>query len=267
MLKRIEQIIKSNKDISGYIICEKRIEANELFFVKKNVDMDRAKKVKHYKVTVFVDHETGVDKYRGSATTNIYPTMSDEEMTDTIKEAAFAAGFVKNPPYSLVKPAASYQTIKESKFAKETMPYWMNEITKAVYKNDIYEKGGINSCEIFLNKIDTHIINSEGVDAQAVHYEGMVEFITTWKEDGDEIELYRCVNFSDFEPELLSGEVKTMIEIAKEKAIARNTISELQLPVLLTREAVKEFFGFYYTKSKAESVYNKASEKLFRVSP
>ncbi|HKL79910.1 MAG TPA: metallopeptidase TldD-related protein, partial [Mobilitalea sp.] len=139
------------------------------------------------------------------------------------------------------------------------LPYWMNEITKAVYKNDIYEKGGINSCEIFLNKINTHIINSEGVDAKAVHYEGMVEFITTWKEKEDEIELYRCVNFSDFDQELLSNEVKAMIEIAKEKAIAKNTPALKTLPVILTRKAVEEFIGFYYTKSKADSVYNKAS--------
>lgn len=259
MLKRIEQILKSQKEISGYKICESRIESSELFFVKKNVDMDRAKNVDHFTVTVYVDYEEDGNKFKGSATTNIDPTMNDGEIRKVISEAAFAAKFVKNPYYPLTKPAASYQPVAESKFAKESLPYWMNEITKAVYQNDIYEKGGINSCEIFLNKIDTHIVNSEGVDAKAAHYEGMVEFITTWKEEGEEIELYRCVNFSDFEPEILSGEVKKMIEIAKEKAIAKNTPDIKKLPVILTREAAKEFFGFYYTKSNAEAVYNKVS--------
>lgn len=259
MLKRIEQILKNQKGISGYKICESRIESSELFFVKKNVDMDRAKNVKHFIVTVYLDYEEGGNKFKGSATTNVDPTMNDCEIEKVISEAAFAAQFVKNPYYPLTKPAASYQPMAESKFAKESLPYWMNEITKAVYKNDIYEKGGINSCEIFLNKIDTHIVNSEGVDARAIHYEGMVEFITSWKEEGEEIELYRCVNFSDFDPEVISSEVKVMIEIAKEKAIAKNTPELKKIPVILTREAVKDFFGFYYTKSKAEAVYNKIS--------
>lgn len=259
MLKRIEQIIKDHKEISGYSICESRIEANELFFIKKNVDMDRAKKVVHYKVTVFLDHEEGDNKYKGSATTNIEPTMSDREITRVIGEAAFAAGFVKNQYYPLTKPALAYQSLPESKFAKESLPYWMNEITKAVYKNDIYEKGGINSCEIFLNKKYTHIINSEGVDADELQYEGMVEFITTWKEEGEEIELYRCVNFSDFDADVLSDEVKTMLEIAKEKAIAGKTPDLKKIPVILTREAAIEFLRYFYTKSKAEAVYNKIS--------
>ncbi|MBH1941046.1 TldD/PmbA family protein [Mobilitalea sibirica] len=259
MLRRIEQILKDQKEISGYKICEDRIESSELFFVKKNVDMDRAKNVVHYKVTVYVDYEENGSKFKGSATTNVDPTMDDNEIRNVIGEAAFASKFVKNPYYPITKAVASYKAMPESKYSKESMSYWMNEITKAVYKNDVYEKGGINSCEIFLNKISTHIINSEGVDAKSVRYEGMVEFIVTWKEEGDEIELYRCLNFSDFDPEVLSGEVKTMIQIAREKAIAKNTPALMNSPVIFTREAVKDIFGFYYSKSKAESIYNKYS--------
>lgn len=262
MLNRIEQILKDQKDqkeISGYKICESRIESSELFLVKKNVDMDRAKNVNHFKVTVYLDCEEGENKFKGSATTNIDPTMKEDEIAKVISEAAFAAQFAKNPYYPLTKPVASYQPMAESKFAKESQPYWMNEIAKAVYKNDIYDKGGINSCEIFLNKIHTHIVNSEGVNAEAIHYEGMVEFIITWKEEGEEIELYRCVNFSDFDSDNLSNEVKAMIVIAKEKAIAQNTPMLKKAPVILTREAAKGFFEFYYTKCKAEAVYNKVS--------
>jgi PmbA protein len=259
MLRKIERIIKNIKEISGYKIFETKTESSELFFVKKNVDMDRAKNVSHYTVTVYINYEEEGKKYTGSATANVDPTMKDDEITKVIEDAAFAARFIKNPYYPLTRPAASYQTAPESKFARESLPYWMNEITKAVYQNDIYEKGGINSCEIFLNKKYTHIINSEGVDAESVHYDGMVEFITTWKEDGEEIELYRCVNFSDFEPEVLSEEVRTMIEIAKEKAMAKKTPELMKYPVILTREAVLDFFGFYCSKSNAGSVYNKVS--------
>lgn len=259
MLNTMITILGKQQDINGYKIYETKIESNELFFIKKNVDMDRAKKVHHYKLTVYTDFEEEGKKYKGSATTFIHPTMSENEVVTAIRDAAFAAKFVKNPYYPLVKPITPYQTVEKSNFSKESLSVWMNRITEAIYKNDIYDKGGINSCEIFLNREETHIVTSEGVDATVEKYRGMVEFITTWKEEGDEIELYRCLHFSEFNPEELSGEVETMINICKEKAIAKNTPAVHTYPVLLTREAVKEFFSFYYDNSSAANIYNQSS--------
>ncbi len=259
MLERIIKILKSQKDITGYKICETQIQSNELFFIKKNVDMDRAKSVHNFKVTVYVDFEEGDKKLTGSSATNIHPTMSDDEVAQVIKEAAFAAKFVKNPAFPLVTPAAEYQKLSQSAFAEKDFPYWMNEITKAVYQNDIYDKGGINSCEIFLEKIATRVINSEGVDVQDTKYKCMVEFITTWKEEGEEIELYRCLEFSDFDGERIAEEVRNMIVICRDRAVATKTPSLDQFPVILTRDAVGEFFGYYASKSNAVSIYNQSS--------
>jgi PmbA protein len=259
MLDRIKRILINHQNIDGFKICENKIEANELFFIKKNVDMDRAKSVHQFKVTVYIDFEENGTKYKGSSSTSIYPTMSDTEIEKVINDIAFAAKFVKNPYYPLVKPSTTGEATKESNFSKESLPYWMNEITKAVYKNDGYEKGGINSCEIFLNKIDTRIINSEGVDVHSVDYKGMIEFITTWKEDGEEIELYRCLNCSEFDAEEIAEEVDSMITICKEKAIAKSTPAMDKCSVLLTRGAVKDLFSYYYSKSNAASVYNQSS--------
>jgi PmbA protein len=249
----------NHKEISGYKINETQVQSNELFFVKKNVDMDRAKSVHHFNVTVYVDFIEGDKSYKGSSSTSIHPTMNDAEIENAIREAAFAAGFVKNPYYPLVNPETCDTVLPESNFSKESLPYWMNEITKAIYRNDIYEKGGINSCEIFLDKIITRIVNSEGVDITKEGYRCMVEFITTWKEEGEEIELYRCIDCSDFDAELLADEVKNMINICKEKAIAGNTPALESSTVILTREAVKDFFAYYYSKSNASSVYNQSS--------
>lgn len=259
MLDIIKQILIDNKNISGYKIIENKIEANELFFIKKNVDMDRAKAVHHFKVTVYKDSEENGEKYRGSASVKIHPTMSNTEIKKAIQEAFFAAQYVKNPYYPLVKPTSKYKTMECSKFSKESLPYWINEITKAVYKNDNYEKGGINSCEIFLNKVYTHIINSEGVDAESTDYECMVEFITTWKEASEEVELYKCLNFSELDEEEITQEVDKMINICKEKAIAKNTPNVDNASVLFTGEAVKDLFSFYYSKSNAIAVYQNES--------
>ncbi len=259
MLEQIKKLISEQKDITDYKICETRVHSNELFFVKKNVDMDRAKDVLHYKATVYIDFEENGKKLTGSSSTFLHPTMTEEEMKKAIEEAAFAARYVKNPYYPMVKPQTTDRELPESKFAQESFSYWMNEIARAVYKNDVYEKGGINSCEIFLEKLETRVVNSEGVDVSSVNYKGMVEFITTWKEEGEEIELYRCINCSDFDAELLASEVKNMIEICREKAIARPTPALKTFPVIFTRNAVKELFSYYGFMSKASAVYNQYS--------
>lgn len=259
MIERIKQSLKDNKNIDGYKIVENRVEANELFFIKKNVDMDRAKDVHHFKVTVYKDIDENEKRYRGSATTNIQTTMSDAEIEKAIDDALFAAQYAKNTYYPLVKPVLKYKAMKASKFERESLSYWMNEITKAVYKNDNYEKGGINSCEIFLNKVYTHIVNSEGVDTEAINYKCMVEFITAWKEAGEEVELYKCLNFSELDENKVAKEVEDMIEISKEKAIAKNTPNLEKSNVLLTGDAVKDIFSFYYSKSNAIAVYRNES--------
>lgn len=258
MLDRIKQILIDN-NVDGYKIVESKVEANELFFIKKNVDMDRAKDVHHFKVTVYKDIEEDGKKYKGSASINVHPTMSKMEIEKAIGDALFAAQFAKNPYYPLVKPAEKYKLLESSNFSKETLPYWINEITKAVYKNDNYEKGGINSCEIFLNKVYTRIVSSEGVDVEATNYECMVEFITTWKEAGEEVELYKCLNFSELDPEEVAKEVEYMINICREKAIAKSTPSVKKTSVLFTGEAVKDLFSFYYTKSNAVAIYKNES--------
>ena len=260
MLDRIKRALEKNSNVSGYTICENITEANELFFIKKNVDMDRAKRVHNFIVTVYKDFEVEEKKFKGSAMVNIHPTMTDVDIDKTIEEAVFAAQFVKNEYYPLVKTGANYRSMEESSFSKESLPYGINEVTKAVYAKDNYEKGGINSCEIFLNKTYTHLLNSEGVDVENTGYSAMVEFITTWKEEGcDEVELYRCLEFSELDAHTISTEVEEMIITCRHRAIAKNTPRLKSADVILTNDAVKKLFEFYNRKTSAASVYSGSS--------
>ena len=259
MINIIKNIIINNKNIDGYKITEQKVEANELFLVKKSVDMDRAKDVHHFKVAIYKDLEENGINYRGEATINIYPTMTEKEIEFAVNEAVFAAQFAKNQYYPLVKKSNLYKNNNESNFSKEDLPHWINEIIKAVYKNDIYENGGINSCEIFLNKIYTRIINSEGVDVEGVNYKCMVEYIPTWMGEDEEVELYRCLNFSSFDSTSISDDVEGMLNICKDRARAVKTPNMGKIPVILTRGAVPEIFSFYTFKSNAQAIYQEES--------
>ncbi|NTV89596.1 MAG: TldD/PmbA family protein [Clostridiales bacterium] len=267
----IKKILENNKNIDGFRILESRTEASELFLVKDRVDMDRAKKVRHFKVTVYVNAEEGGEKYTGASTINLHPTMSAAEMEKAIDEAALAAGFVRNPWYPLAKPSGTngtngtagttetYKTRDNDGASEGGRSDRISEMTKALYRCDADEKGGINSCEIFHNLEYIRIINSEGVDVSSESCADMIELVTTWKEGGEEIELYRCMEFSGFDPEAVSAEAGELLNICRERAAALATPVIERTAVLLTREAVREFFGFYLAKSDAEAVYNDES--------
>lgn len=260
MVELIKQVLLAFKEeISGFKIVEENIEANELFFVRKGLDMDRAKKVQHFKVTVYKNFQEAEVKYTGSSTTEIHPAMNEEEIKRAIAEASFAAGFVKNEYYPLPKPSDIKLQLLESGFSNNPLSYYMPLLTDAVYKADIYEKGGINSTEVFLNKIRTRIINSEGIDVSFESHAGEIEFITDWKEQSDEIELYKDIRFSEPDFEGITTEVEVMINMAKERASASNTPILNDLPVLLTGEPVKEFFAYYYDQASAQYAYNNLS--------
>ncbi|MEG1929232.1 MAG: TldD/PmbA family protein, partial [Niameybacter sp.] len=94
MKQQILQALKASQ-IRTYLINKVEVESVELFFIKQELDMSRKKKVAHYVVTVYQDFEAEGSKMRGSATANIYPTMTYEEVETTLKDAYYAASFVK----------------------------------------------------------------------------------------------------------------------------------------------------------------------------
>ena len=258
MIGSIKNILDNFDEVDGYKIVETKTSSEELFLVKKELDTARSKDVQHFKVTVYKDFQDDGKKYKGSSTFDIHPSMNEDEIERAIKDNIFASGFVKNQYYELSnKDNKNIENI-ESKFSSMQLSDWMPKLTEALYSNDVEEKGGINSAEIFLNKVYKRIITSEGIDKSFESYKGMIEFIVTWKEE-EEIELYKMLTFSDYEPNFISDSVKEMIFLAKERAKAKGTIKSGKYKVILRDEAVKEILKYYVDKTRVESIYNKIS--------
>lgn len=259
MLNRIINILKSNKEISDWKIVQTATTANELFLIKKSIDMPRSKKVDKIEVTVYKDFEENGKKYRGSSNVNIPPTMTDEEVTTAILDAAFAASFVKNEYYPLPNKSQQELNVVGSKFDTAPLADWMPKIKDALYKYDTNKNGYINATEIFLNKNNTRIINSKGVDVSFNSYKGLIEFTTSWKETGEEIELYSNIMFSDFDSKYLSNKGKEMLEMSREKAVTKPTPNLGSFPVILIGDPVAELLKHYYLQSNAQYVYQHLS--------
>ena len=260
MIDKIKSILSTIENIDEYKIIENKIDSGELFFIRKNLDMNRAKTVHSFSVTIYKDFEENGVTYRGSSTTTIHPTMSDEEVLISLKDAAFAAGFIKNEYYPLAEPSESLQFKTESNLSKAPIESWLPKITEAIYKEDIQDNGCINSTEIFLSKTYNRIVNSKGIDVSYEGFKGEVEFITDWKESDESIELYKHFSFSEFHPEDIETIVSSQLKISRERAIAKTTPMINKINVLLTGTPVQEIFNFYYMQASAQNIYNNISD-------
>ena len=264
MIETIKSILSNIKGIDDWKIIEKSTSSRELFFVRQEMDMNRGKDVTNYSVTVYVDFEENEKKYRGSTTVSIYPTMSVEEIRDNIEEGVFAAGFVKNEYYPIPEQVNSSLTgfsngkhmEVESNFSKGNISTNLSNLSKVLFKEDKFEKGGINSSELFLNKINTRIINSKGIDVSFSRYTSMLEVVTDWKENNEEIEIYRNIEFTQYDEDFIKNEIKDMLNLSRERAIANPTPDIVDCKILLTGEPVKEFFDYSYTNTNAKMVYD-----------
>ena len=99
-MKELYRILEES-GASDFVIRTTSTVSREAFFIGQKLDMGRAKNVTHTVVTVYVDSED--KKFRGSATKEIHPTSTPEEMKREVEAAIFAAGFVKNPWYPVVE--------------------------------------------------------------------------------------------------------------------------------------------------------------------
>ncbi|AKA68729.1 metallopeptidase TldD-related protein [Clostridium scatologenes] len=258
MINRIKSILET-LDVDGYKIVETKVNSEELFFIKKDLDMNRSKDVHHFKVTVYKDFEEKKIKYKGSSIVNIHPTMSDEEIKKSLEGAAFAANFAKNQYYDLPKKAIKEnEKIKESSFKGNTLSYWMEKLTEKLYEADNKERGNINSSELFLEKVYKRIINSNGVDVSFENYKGTIEFITNWREK-EEIELYKSIGFSNFDEKQIVSSVNEMLFVSQQRALAKDMPKAGKYKVIFTGSAVKELLSYYVYQGNVEAVYNHMS--------
>jgi len=127
MINKIKYILE-NSEVEAYKIIETKTECEELFLVKKDVDMTRSKDVHHFKVTVYKTFEEDGVKFKGSSSFDIHPTMNEAEINKLIEDGIFAAGFVKNEYYDITKAEDKKIENVKSKFSKAELSEWMPKL-------------------------------------------------------------------------------------------------------------------------------------------
>ena len=70
------------------------------------------------------------------------------------------------------------------------------QIIKALYSQDSFEDGRINSSELFLQKTEHRLLNAKGIDQAYTTYYGELELIVDWQAEGSEaVEIFNVMRF------------------------------------------------------------------------
>lgn len=250
MIDLIVKQLQSNH-VSDWRILERKVDGVELFFIKDSLDMNRAKRVHKFFVTLYNDFKADGKLYRGSSDFTIYPDMKQEEIESLIKENLLFSKFVKNPYYPIAEPIKSSQKVLDPIDLSMALNRIVNDFP---FK---FEKVWMNSSEFFLNHVQERIVNSKGVDVFNDLYKLYIEIITSAKVT-EEVELYW--DFERAYPSEIKDEILQAMISTQERANATFTPQVEDFPVILSGESVSEFFKYPLYKTSALYLYEHLSD-------
>lgn len=257
MLDIITEALKA-LDIEGYQIEAVHGESLECFFVKKNLDLKRATSTDDYTVTVFKAFEKDGRKLLGSSQAYLHPGMGGEEVSASLKNAAYAASLAGNDYYELYKGEKAEHIPSKSGFAKMTPQENMNEIVDALFYEDRYEDAFINSAEIFVRRNTKRIITSAGADVSFDTCDVWGEYVIQCLSPED-VETYHQFNFTEPDSAALRAEIRESIEMTRARANAGSAPPTGTYPVIISGKNLGNLFRYYLFRSDASSVYQKYS--------
>ena len=238
MMNTVMEFLRADSRVSDYKVNTHRKNSYELFFVKGKLETVRRTNIQDVEVTVYVDH----DGFRGESQFLIYPSTTAEDLKDLMDEAVAKALLISNKHYTLPEKETGDFVI-EGNFNVMKTSDLAAAVAKAVFEADTVENASLNSVEIFINEHEEMIRNSRGIEKSQHRYDAMVETIPTYNGQKQSVELYHQYNFSSFDADTITNEVREMLLAAKARYEAVTPDFTINCPVILNKQELAELFG------------------------
>ncbi|MCM1298582.1 MAG: metallopeptidase TldD-related protein [Firmicutes bacterium] len=251
MINKIIEILRS-RGIEKYLINKTEKSSSELFFIRKKLDVRRSKDITDYDVTVYRDIEKDGKKLRGSASVGIFPTMTEAEIDEKLKDAYFAAQFAANPFYDLVKGEGK-ETVRTSSEKPDTEAA-VKAMSEALFSADTDGEAFINSAEFFAENERIRVINSDGVDVSFDKFNVNGEFVTQCKTEED-VELHYSFKYDCVNEKALAEMASEGIKSAKDRSVAKRTLESGNYDVILSGKELAAVLSYYTDRSNAAYIY------------
>ncbi len=256
-MKNLLEILNNNKKVDEYKIIKSDISSTELFFIKEQLQMNRGKDVSHTNVVVYKNFEENGVKFKGSSVVRIGPSQTIEEIEEKVNQAALAASFVKNAYYDLPKPTQEKAPKIESNFKNGELIDNLSKLVSDLYSQDNQFGAFVNSCEFFINRINTRIMDSNGLDVEFESYNGLIEIVVEANGEKESIEIFNNLTFSEYDPEWIKERIIDQLRNAalRSKAILMPNVENI--PVIISTENASEFWGYYTFIAGAAEKYQR----------
>ena len=236
-----------------YELTEMTVRAWEFYFIRHKLDQNRASCVKKLRVKVYRPLDEG--KMLGSASGEINPTASDEELDQALKNLYYQASLVKNPAYTITDipiPAIDRNSVDVAAIAES----FINAM-QAVHET---ETERINSYEIFVREIQKRFENSNGVAFEVVYPDSMIEVVVNASKGEHEIELYRNYKSGVCNGEKLKRDVESALRFGKDRLIAEATPNLQKSDVVFSTEDAVQLYSYFAARRNASMLVMKLSD-------
>ena len=226
----------------------------EFYFIRHRLDQHRTKAVDSFSVKVYKKLEDG--QFLGSASAQIAPDASEEEMRRTVDGLCRDASYVRNPFYTLNKPAEA----KISESAPLDMKAVCGDFLRTMRSLPETETEDLNSYEIFVSEIRRRFLNSEGVDVTSVYPSSMVEAVVNARKDGHEIELYRLLKSGTCDREQLTKELTEALAYGRDRLLTKPTPGLGKADVIFSTDPARELYSWFVSRLDTAMVYRGMSD-------
>ena len=176
----------SETGVSTYTVKRIDVESAELFFIKNKLDMNRAKKITNYSITVYVDE----GETRGFSSVEAGATEEYDELIEKIKSALESAKSAQNPYFELPSPETYDEETPANTLVEDAFA-----IARATYSVKS-ERAFVNNLEIFATRRHIRMISSAGLDVSYWEQSVEGEYVAQCKTPED-VEVYKAYKYAD----------------------------------------------------------------------
>lgn len=252
-MKSTIKLLQEHPQVSDYKINVHEKESCELFFVKGKLETLRRTDTCDKDITVYVDH----GEYKGEAQFRIYPSTTEEQISEHIQKAVGKALLINNKTFTLPEGEEGDYEVR-SNFSEYAPMELAATIAKTVFEANEVEKAGLNSVEIFIDKHRETVYNSNGLRKTQVRYRAMVEAIPTYNGETQSVELYEQYNFGSLDEAALGRQIAGRMEEVKARYEAVKPDFAIDCPVILNKMELLELFWSIVDQLNYATVYSES---------
>ncbi len=258
MIKRIIKQLKENTQVTDWLIEEIVSDTKEAFYVLQHLETTRVTTTTEYKVTIYHKFSENNHDYLGSSAFIMSHRMSAKAIDKLISDAVYAAGFVKNEYYEIVK-GIKKKSWKEK--IEEISPFVILDQIAQTFFSKANEFVTFNSLELFFNTKTSHIVNSQNVDLKKTLHEIKVEAIPSYHGKDLKVEVYKDFHYSKLDLGKVAIDAQMAVADATSRYFATTIPGIKKIDVILKEEHAKDFFNAIIDNFSFADVYQHATDK------